>query len=74
MHQPKITQLGFQCLLDSGVCFPAHAQEKNSKTKQNPKKSFLMEICLEATGKQFSWNENFSGYRWSDSKATPSWR
>lgn len=33
MHQPKIAQLGFQCLLDSGICFPVHAQKKTNSTK-----------------------------------------
>lgn len=33
MHQPKITQVGFQYLLDSGVRFPAHAQKKKKQTQ-----------------------------------------
>lgn len=38
MHQPKIAQVGFQCLLDSGICFPAHAQKKKTtQPKQNNK-------------------------------------
>lgn len=47
MHQPKITQLDFQYLLDSTVCFSPHVQENKTKQRQYKENQPLKKLLNE---------------------------